>query len=317
MKKIGNKIGWGILLYNTIMFAIVLIDIVVRFIIKLAKNYSENMSDEATDLLIEEVEKEMLMSGVSSIVAVIVGVMFLLLFFMKNIKFKQIWTVNKSMKLSDFFKLLSVFMAGQFCFSLIAMGMEEGLNFIGYSAMEELATATEVSSTISMFLYAGIVGPIAEEIVYRGFVMNILKPYGKQFAIISSSIIFGIMHANIHQIFFATVIGIVLGYVAMEYSLKWAISLHIFNNCIFGDVFSYAVSPLPKNIQEMFGWGVQIAFFIIAVIVIFKHRKEVKAYFVSNKDDKKIYRQLFLTLGMIVFMVIHFIVAMDGITKLK
>ena len=77
------------------------------------------------------------------------------------------------------------------------------------------------------------IGPIAEEIVYRGFVMNILKPYGKHFAIVCSAIIFGIMHANIHQIFFAILVGLVLGYVAMEYSLKWAVALHIFNNCIF------------------------------------------------------------------------------------
>ena len=317
IKKIGNKIGWGILLYNIIMFVIVLVDMIIKLLIKLIFNYSEDMSDEAFDTLFNDVLEEVLISGTSSIVAVSIGVLFLILFFMKNIKFKEMWTVNKSMKKNEFFKLLSVFMAGQFIFSLIAMGMEKGLNLIGYTSMEEMAVATEVSSTVSMFLYAGIVGPIAEEIVYRGFVMNILKPYGKHFAILSSAIIFGIMHANIHQIFFAILVGLVLGYVAMEYSLKWAVALHIFNNCIFGDVFSYLTAGFSENVQEILVWGAQILFFIMAVIVINKQRKEVKEYFINNKEEKRKYGQLFLNLGMIAFMVIHFAMAIDGITKLN
>lgn len=317
IRKIGNKIGWGILIYNIILFVIVFIDMFVRLLTKSIKQNTEDMSDEAFEVIFNEVMDEVLLSGTSSIIAVTIGVLFLILFFMKNLKFKQMWSVNKNMNKADFFKLLSVFMAGQLFFSLIAIGMEKGLNLIGYTSMEEMATATEVSSTVSMFLYAGIIGPIAEEIVYRGFVMNILKPYGKHFAIVCSAIIFGIMHANIHQIFFAILVGLVLGYVAMEYSLKWAVALHIFNNCILGDVFSYLTAGFSENVQEILVWVVQIIFFIIAAIVMYKQRKEAKEYFINNKEDKRKYRQLFLNVGMIAFMVIHFALAIDGITKLK
>lgn len=317
LKETGSKIGWGILIYNIIMIVIVFVDMFVRLLTEAIKDNIEDMSDKAFDAFLNEVMNEAVLSGTSSIIAVTVGVMFLILFFKKNINLKQMWTVNKNMKKADFFKLLSVFMAGQFVFSIIAIGMERGLNFIGYTSMEEMAVVTEVSATISMFLYAGIVGPIAEEIVYRGFVMNMLKPYGKHFAIVGSAIIFGIMHANVHQIFFATLVGLVLGYIAMEYSLKWAVALHIFNNCIFGDVFGFLIKGFSENVQTILNWGIQIIFFIIAVIVMVKQKKEVKEYFINNKEDKRKYRQLFLNVGMIAFMVMHFAMAIDGITKLK
>ena len=37
------------------------------------------------------------------------------------------------------------------------------------------------------------------------------------------------MHGNIPQAVFAIFVGVVLGYVTIEYSIWWAILLHIFN----------------------------------------------------------------------------------------
>src|SRR5699024_12084498 len=59
----------------------------------------------------------------------------------------------------------------------------------GYSFMGSIEAATGTSSTVSMVLYAGIFGPVFEEIIYRGFLMKSLQRYGKTFAILVSAVV--------------------------------------------------------------------------------------------------------------------------------
>ena len=49
-----------------------------------------------------------------------------------------------------------------------------------------------------------------------------------------SALLFGVFHGNLVQIPFAFLVGLVLGYVAAEYSLGWCILLHWINNCVLG-----------------------------------------------------------------------------------
>lgn len=315
VQSIGNKIGWGLIVYTVIMYIVVVAD----FLIKIFKNskmgFLEFMTNETSDAVFEATLDECLLSGTASIISVVAGVAFLLVFFIRNIKFKQVWAVEKRMKASDFFKILTVFMAGQFIFSLLAMGIENGLNLMGLTAMDQMDTATGVSTTVSMFLYAGIIGPIAEEIVYRGFVMNLLKPYGKRFAIVVSSIFFGVMHANVHQLFFAFVVGLVFAYVASEYSLKWSIGLHIFNNCVFGDLFSYAISGFSQKVQDIILFVVELLFFVGGIVILIIHRKDIKSYF-KEKENKKNYLRVFLTAGVLIFILANLAIACGEINKL-
>ena len=315
MRSIGNKIGWGLIVYTVIMYVVVVADFMIKVFNNSKMSFLEFMTNETSDAVFEAALEESLLSGAASIISVVAGVAFLLLFFVRNIKFKEIWTAEKRMKAPDFFKILMVLMAGQFIFSLVAMGIEKGLNLMGLTAMEQMDTATGVSTTVSMFLYAGIIGPIAEEIVYRGFVMNLLKPYGKRFAIITSSILFGVMHANVHQLFFAFVVGLVFAYVASEYSLKWAIALHIFNNCVFGDLFSYAISGLSQKTQDIILFVIEFLFLVGGIIVLVVHRKDIKS-FIKETEDQKNYLRVFLTAGMIIFILGNLAIACGGINKL-
>lgn len=58
--------------------------------------------------------------------------------------------------------------------------LEGGLNLIRYTAVASEEAASSVSITVSMFLYAAIVGPIVEELIYRGFVLRSFEKYGKK-----------------------------------------------------------------------------------------------------------------------------------------
>lgn len=121
----------------------------------------------------------------------------------------------------------------------IYSGVVEGLlNGFGYSASEQVANATNGGSSLSMILYTALLAPIAEEIVFRGFILRNLQKYGIKLAIVVSAIMFGLAHANIIQTPFAFVLGLVLGYVAYKYGIVWSIGMHLFNNLILGSVLS-------------------------------------------------------------------------------
>lgn len=61
-----------------------------------------------------------------------------------------------------------------------------------------------------------IIAPLFEEFWFRGIVLESLRPYGNGFAIFVSGILFGMTHANFSQFFYATVLGICLGYIAVS-----------------------------------------------------------------------------------------------------
>jgi membrane protease YdiL (CAAX protease family) len=64
-----------------------------------------------------------------------------------------------------------------------------------------------------LFLVVGIIGPIVEELICRQAIMRRLLPFGEKSAIIFSAILFGLMHGNVYQLFYAVGLGLVLGYV--------------------------------------------------------------------------------------------------------
>ena len=67
-----------------------------------------------------------------------------------------------------------IFMGIQLPIVLMDMAVESGLNQFVYTAEGGMEMATSGSLTITMFLYSSLVGPIVEELIYRGFVMRSL-----------------------------------------------------------------------------------------------------------------------------------------------
>lgn len=71
-----------------------------------------------------------------------------------------------------------------------------------------------MASAWAMFVFAAIVAPVFEEFVFRGVLLQALKPYGNGLAIFFTGIFFGVFHGNFSQCFYAAAIGIALGYIA-------------------------------------------------------------------------------------------------------
>ncbi len=91
------------------------------------------------------------------------------------------------------------------------------------------------------FLLVAVAAPILEEIFYRKLVIDRLRRYGDLCAVFGSALLFGAIHTNLSQFFYALFVGIVFGWV-YTYSgkLRYSILLHFLFNA-FGIVSSEIV----------------------------------------------------------------------------
>ncbi len=85
-----------------------------------------------------------------------------------------------------------------------------------FNATQNILASPDMASAWILFIQVAIFAPIFEELWFRGLIMESLRPYGNGFAIFVSAILFGFTHANFSQVFYATALGIFLGYLAVS-----------------------------------------------------------------------------------------------------
>lgn len=104
-------------------------------------------------------------------------------------------------------------------------------------------------------LYLGITiaiitGPIVEEIVLRGIILEgLLNKYKPAVSIIVSAIIFGGIHMNLPQFINATMLGILFGYIYYKTkSVGLCIACHMINNTIADFEINFSIITLVIGI---------------------------------------------------------------------
>lgn len=155
-------------------------------------------------------------------------------------------------------------------------------NSIGLSTAIDQAEF-DVLGSIPLAVYITIIGPAAEEIVFRGFIMRGLMRCGRVFAIVASAFLFGIMHGNLQQFPFAFIVGILLGYAAAEYSVWCSMLMHIINN----GGLSYALIALnvvlPDTVSGLILVFVFALSFVYLAVRLLKNRASLSAYISENR----------------------------------
>lgn len=88
------------------------------------------------------------------------------------------------------------------------------------------------SEIILFFFIAGMVGPIAEELFFRGIIYGFLRRWGMLFALVLSTLVFVLAHPVIPRISLSQVIGGIVFAVAYEVegSLITPITIHVLGN---------------------------------------------------------------------------------------
>lgn len=273
VKRYMSKPGWALLIYYFIMNASVIGFMIMDVVVQLLRG-----AVAGDDVSIENAMLQASESAWGYFFAAAVGLV-LLLIWKKPPYFRyELFAKGKSMNTGAFFCVLSIFIGGQTIFQLGTSLLELLLNAFGYTISEGLASLETDPNNFSMFLYAGILAPVAEEILFRGFVQRTMLPFGKKFAILVSSLMFGLFHGNLLQTPYAFAVGLVLGYVAVEYHILWAIVLHVINNLVLGDLLYRVLSPLPEDVMNLIIWGIILAFTLAAIVVLIVKRKQVKEW---------------------------------------
>jgi len=117
-------------------------------------------------------------------------------------------------------------------------------------------------------LCIAIIGPILEELLFRGAITKVLlQKYNPTKAIIISALIFGIVHLNPVQILSASLVGLLLGWIYYKTaSLIPCILLHIINNSV--SVYMSLTYPDVETTRELFS-GNEYYFIVAAALIIF------------------------------------------------
>ena len=124
-----------------------------------------------------------------------------------------------------------------------------GVTFRSYEYT--LEQQTEAPETVGLMLltvvHTAILPALLEELTFRGFLMQPLRKYGDWFAILTSALIFGLVHGNMTQAPFAILAGVALGYVNVVSGSMWtSILLHFLNNLI-SVLYTFALTSAGES----------------------------------------------------------------------
>ena len=176
----------------------------------------------------------------------------------------------------------------------------------GSEVTNPLVNMLEGSNWIWSLIFAGILSPIIEEMMFRGVMLNKLRRYGDKVAIITTAILFGLFHANFSQFFYAVALGMIFAYVALKTgTIKYSIILHIVVN-IMGGVILPAVIGDGSNIVAVGCVGLALlAIVIVGLVLLIKNRKNISLLDGEIKLEKgTAFKTIWVNVGMVLFTVI-------------
>ncbi len=201
---------------------------------------------------------------------------FILIYRLANIRISDLMSFSLPQK----GKALPLFLFGiSFCsFANIAMAFAEALfedESVSYSVPRP-ENPLGIYGFLLAFTSTVLVPAFVEEFACRGLMLGLLKKHGEGFAILASSLLFGLMHGNFEQIPFAFLVGLVLGFITIKSgTILIAMAVHGFNNFI-SIVFEYFLKDVPKLYQNV---GYMIFLVICLLLGIFA------LFLLYGKDD--------------------------------
>ncbi len=131
----------------------------------------------------------------------------------------------------------------------------------------DMSTGTSPTKLMVTVLYACLIAPITEELVFRGIFLKNMSRVSQRFGIFTSALFFALAHQNIPQGVLAFLLGILLGYITIKHnSLVPAIIVHFVVN-VTSTVFTQLGQIAPLSADKVFTL-VSIIIFILGIIML-------------------------------------------------
>ncbi len=165
-----------------------------------------------------------------------------------------------------------------FSAGLVVLGITKFIENVGFkvpSANFELTNYTPLNIVL-YFVRLCVLAPFIEEFLMRGCMLKILKPFGKWFAIITTAIMFGLLHNNIGQGVGAVIVGIFFGMIAIKTeSIYPTIILHAINNFLVS-LLSALHGRIEMKTQYLLLSQFMFALVIFGVLIVIVYGKKFK-----------------------------------------
>ena len=98
--------------------------------------------------------------------------------------------------------------------------------------MGGVSTPTARSVTAVDYIRLCLLPALAEEMVFRGMIQTLLRPFGQAAAILVTAILFAAMHST-GTMLYALVAGLALGWCALRCGSIWpGVAVHFINNTL-------------------------------------------------------------------------------------
>lgn len=157
-----------------------------------------------------------------------------------------------------------------------------------------------------------VLAPCFEELLFRRWLIDRMRPYGERLAVITSALMFGLFHGNLSQFFYAAALGALFGYVYIRTGrLRYTIALHMFINTV-GSVIGPALVSRADLEGEFgfwtgvfYGYAALLALAALAGVVLFAIRRREIHFEPAPMElpRGKRFSTAFLNPGMIVMIV--------------
>ena len=143
----------------------------------------------------------------------------------------------------------------------------------------DLPVPTTLAGTILFFAAVAVEAPIVEEYVFRGVILQTLRPYGNSFAILMSAIFFAVLHGNVAQGVGTFIMGLVFGFLAVKSgSLIPSVLLHALNNTMacMETLLQKRLTP-PQFL--LFQYGMMGVVFLVGLTVLILYAVKHPGFF--------------------------------------
>lgn len=195
-------------------------------------------------------------------------------------------------------------MIGQFLMFLVSRIIGRPM----YNAIEDLVNQL---NPWLVLLITVIIAPVVEEIMFRKILIDRIIHYGQGVAVVASGVLFGLVHGNFYQFFYACALGMIFAYIYVKTGrLRYTILFHLLINFIgsmvpLGLLKVTELQPvLGVMLLSTFGLFV-LGFMITGVVLLICFRKQItwEAGSVTIPRGSR-FSSMFLNVGMILYVII-------------
>ncbi len=186
----------------------------------------------------------------------------------------------------------------------------------GRGVENPLETIVSGSDPLMNLIFACVVAPVMEELIFRGLLYRKLIAFGGKVYVLFSAFIFALFHTNLYQVPYAFAVGLVLaGLTYFTGTIRYAVLVHMTINLLGSGIFSL-LAYVGEEAQYYYG-SVQAVIALVGIVLAInmamKWREERPLRFAPGAVAAPGARTILLNAGVLCYAVIVAFLMVKGV----